>query len=227
MVQLRRKLSASHLIAADCFAKQCDAIEKAHSGHPTKTALEEDKAYAIAAVVSSVAFLETSINELYDDAAEGLLSDLEADQVERVVAAWSLPSTERLAALEKHQLALILAGLHPFDEGAQPFQDAQLLVRLRNRLVHSKAEWLSLPADPDTPDSDKLARALQPKFQENALMSGSAFPFFPEHCLGAGCANWAVNTAVYFFADFSKMIGIHIVQSRGYDTWRFRTNRSA
>ena len=52
------------VFAADYFANKCKEIEMASQQAPTNTDLAEDKAYAISAVISSVAFLEAAINEL-------------------------------------------------------------------------------------------------------------------------------------------------------------------
>jgi len=227
MVELRRKLSGSHAIAAHRFAKLCEELETKSGGSPSKAVLEEDKAYAIAAVVSSVAFLETSVNEFFGDASDALLSDLDEDAIDRLAAVWRLQDTERLSILDKHQLALVTAGQPPFDLGAQPFQDPHILVRLRNRLVHAKAEWISLPPSLESPATDKLAEALRGKFKENSMLVGSPYPFFPERCLGAGCANWSINTAARFFAEFAKRMGIPRPEARTFDTWRFRYHRNA
>jgi len=45
-------------------------------------------------------------------------------------------------------------------------------------------------------------------FESNRLMSNSGNPYFPDHCLGAGCAHWAVATARGFTDDFFARLNL-------------------
>ena len=51
---------------------------------------------------------------------------------------------DRLPILEKYQMAIFLAGKEPLPEGREPYQPADLLIALRNALVHFRPEWSRL-----------------------------------------------------------------------------------
>jgi hypothetical protein len=46
------------------------------------------------------------------------------------------------------------------------------------------------------------------KFKPNRLMENSANPFFPDHYLGSGCADWAVKTGKAFAGEFFSKLSI-------------------
>ena len=107
--------------------------------------------------------------------------------------------------LDKFQMALILTTGTPFETGRQPYQDAHLLVPLRNALVHYEPEAVV------TVGWDKEMEALENKLGSKFLpnpLTGAANPFFPNRCLGSGCAEWAAKTAIEFLAVFHSKIGL-------------------
>ena len=44
----------------------------------------------------------------------------------------------------------------------------------------------------------KIEAQLRKQFPDNVLMNGSGNPYYPDKCLGAGCATWAVASATAF-----------------------------
>ena len=67
----------------------------------------------------------------------------------------------------------------------------------------------AVPTTRGSVDFSKLERELaQGKFTTNRLIEGSGNAFFPDHCLGAGCAKWAVDAATAFADDFFVRLGI-------------------
>ena len=54
---------------------------------------------------------------------------------------------------------------------------------------------------------ESLEKRLRTKFPPNALVPAKA-PWFPDRCLGAGCATWAVKTVQVFSDDFCHRMGI-------------------
>jgi hypothetical protein len=92
----------------------------------------------------------------------------------------------------------------------QPYQRADLLIRLRNALVHFHSEWVDLKAkDAGDTKLEKLGRRLKAEFQPNPHISPH-LPYFPYRCLGSGCAVWAVKSARAFADNFGKRIGIKL-----------------
>lgn len=51
-----------------------------------------------------------------------------------------------------------------------------------------------VPAD----GNDKLEVQINKRFPPNKMMAGTGNPFWPDKCLGGGCANWAVESATKF-----------------------------
>ena len=94
-----------------------------------------------------------------------------------------------LDPLEKWQWLLERCGHDRLERGAPPIQDAALLVRLRNALVHFKPE--DIAAD----EEHELEKGLRGKFADNRLMEGSGNPWWPSHGLGHGCIEWAACSA--------------------------------
>ncbi len=54
-----------------------------------------------------------------------------------------------------------------------------------------------------------MARRLRDRgFAPNPFFSGSGNPFFPDKCLGHGCAKWALESSVEFADAFFSRMGI-------------------
>lgn len=182
---------------------------------------EQQRSFVCGAILASVAFLEASINEFFDDDPE-----LSNDVRVKLGSLWEIEFFRRHGKiLEKYQTALRLAGRKPLPAGENPYQDARHLVKLRNELVHF------IPTDAQTAASpgvqvplDEFGKALLGKFQENPwpnLITCDVYnngvkcesgpetpPFFPERCLGSGCACWAAKTALAFADEFHSRIGL-------------------
>lgn len=84
---------------------------------------------------------------------------------------------------------LLFAEKDELDKRAEPYQSAALLTSLRNALVHYKSE--SVAGDVE----HLFTKALRGRFPDNRLMTGSGNPWWPDHALGAGCAEWAFESA--------------------------------
>ncbi len=105
---------------------------------------------------------------------------------------------ERSPILNKYQFALRATGCAEFDKSGAPFHDANIPVQLRNELVHSRANTDRI----DSERQQRLRSRTEGLFPPNALMQGSSNPYFPDHCLGAGCAEWAVKSALAITDEF-------------------------
>jgi len=98
-------------------------------------------------------------------------------------------------------MILLFAGKDALPKGQAPFQDAHLVIGLRNKLIHHKPEWLG-------DDPNDIERQLKSKFDPNPLAVGSGNPWWPWHCLGAPCAKWALDSVVALTERVSDDIGI-------------------
>jgi hypothetical protein len=180
-ISLRPYFSSYHLWAAKRFAKLADVREDDAEGFDIA-----NRAFVIGSALSAAAFLETAINEIYDDVVDGYepyVGLLSAKTKACLTQLWNRKKTgERSPTLCKYQRALESAGLTAFDESKQPYEDADLLVQLRNTLVHSR------PVTRETGDMTELDKMLSVRFPPNRPMAKFGNPYFPDRCLGAGCA---------------------------------------
>lgn len=168
------------------------------------------RSYAVSSVIASAAFLEAVASELFQDAIDGhgltdtgYLASLAPDAVTAMATLWRETAGGRdLEPVEKWQRLLECSGPARLDAGAPPVQDAALLVRLRNALVHFKPETIA--AD----EAHLLERQLKGKFRDNQLMAGAGNPWWPSHGLGQGCTSWAVHAARQLSDSVLDTIGV-------------------
>jgi hypothetical protein len=188
-----------HIMAAAFFARQSAQLERKHEEEERLSAeiFPQHRAYVTGSVFSAVSFLEGQINELFTDAADDKRDFIHklGDRVVLLGAMWNLdvPRTASYSILEKYEIALALAEREPLDRGALVYQDARLLIRLRNMLIHYEPMSSTSTAKTSRDEEERF----RGKFSPNPL-TGSKTPFFPERCLGHGCAKWAVESSVRF-----------------------------
>jgi hypothetical protein len=213
-VRSRHYFSFIHISAAAEFARRSAEIELTPSTVGGKNPWRLDRCYAVGAVISSVGFLEALINEVFSDAAETTSLRLKGlGRRQRVLLAdmWAhdVPKTARYPVLEKYDILLTLLRKVAFDKSSQPYQDARLLIDLRNALVHYEPEWISHrdDSDPDQKARHKFDKSLKGKFKTCPL-TGAGNPFWPDGCIGYGCARWSVKTALSLTSAFFRRIHV-------------------
>jgi hypothetical protein len=213
-LRVKSGLSQFHLDSAKLFAVACAAIENAekHMEWP-QPRWDEARSNALAAVILAAASLESSINEFYKQALDrdkNALKSLTEHQMNLLSELW--PDIERLSPLRKYQIALSAAGNDSLSQGEEPYQSADGLMRLRNALVHFKPEW-----DDELKDHRTLEQRLSSLFPVSALAARASghMVWFPHKCLGAGCAQWAIESAERFSQHFVSTLGIRERLRRG------------
>ena len=200
------------ILAASYFADRARGVESgvARSGIGEFSTGPENvrhRAYVMGAVLSAAAFLEASINELYLElhAARGGRRKPEGAKLpKRVLAAlgraWA--DIRRSRVLPRYQAVLKVADAERFDERRSPYTDAAMLLKLRDSLLHCR---------PERPNNRHryrmLEKRLRDQFAPSAFAAGDS-PWFPDQCLGAGCAEWAVRVVNEFSADFSRRMSL-------------------
>ena len=205
-VLMRVYYSSYHLWGAQHFALLAGEIEDAHGGRSTFDI--KHRAYVTNSLLSSAAFMEAAVNELYQDAFDehsSYLSPLSQETRNLLADFWAMTEKENKATislLDKYQLALRFCGKETLSKGESPYQEVDSIVKIRNALTHYKPQ--SLGGD----NVHRLEGRLRDKFQENKLMSDSNNPYFPDKLLGRGCANWAVASARTFTDKFFSEIEI-------------------
>jgi hypothetical protein len=193
------------------LAAKTEALLLAHGPKDAREDTHEDThvAHVLATIVLAAAYIEAAINEVYEDVANAasviektigprLKSPGAAD---RLSVYWeATQSGRRVDTLEKYQAALRFIGEERFDTGTHPYQDAALVLQLRNWCMHYKAAWSDVyPEGPTAWES-----ALRGRFELNQWVESWDIPspFFPQRVLGAGCAQWALRSAEDFVTAF-------------------------
>jgi hypothetical protein len=178
----------------------------------------EHRSNAVGAVLSGVAFLEVLVNEVFQDAADDRLSRISALQPKWVALMggfWgaSEGGGRYVGILDKYQMALLFADKPRFNRGDNIFQNAQILIEIRNRLIHFR---------PATVTHGQIASDEQRwggRFGDNALMAGTGNPWFPDKCLGAGCAEWADRTVTTFAGAWVRSLGLPATFDTDIASW--------
>jgi|CXWL01.1.fsa_nt_gi hypothetical protein len=201
-VIMRTYFSSYHLWAARYFSILARNSEKEDGRLPRFDI--KHRAYVTNSIFSGVAFLEAAINELFQDIVDGhesYIATLDPHNKRQMLEYWQSPESKRLNLLGKYQKALTCLRKQPFNSNQSPYLDAKLVAQLRNVLVHYKPKSLGGGVEHD------LAKELAGKFMDNRLMNGSGNPWFPDKCLGHGCAEWAVHSITMFADEFFRQIG--------------------
>lgn len=209
MTKLRVKsgLFQFHLNSAELFASICAKIEseEKHLEWP-QPRWDTARSHALAAVLLAAASLESSVNEFYQQAVDkdgNALQSFSDSQMKLLAELW--PEIEKRSPMRKYQVALVALGHEPMSQGQEPYRSADGLMRLRNALVHFRPEW-----DDELRDHRSLEKRLSQLFPVSALADRAKgkMVWFPHKCLGAGCAEWAIESTVRFSCQFVNTLGI-------------------
>lgn len=195
-------LHIQHFYSAHHFAETAHALE---NRDPDGLSPEErwwHRAYVTGAVFSAAAFLEASINELYREFKEVSEGEPRLPTKANAVLQRVWPEVTGSPVLRKYQVALSIADADGYNESKSPFADADGLIRLRDALLSCNSEW-----DDSQGKHRTLEKRLRSKFPPNPFVSVD-ISWFPDRCLGAGCARWAVSVAQTFSDDFCRRMGI-------------------
>jgi hypothetical protein len=209
-VGVRSYMSTWALAAAKRFAATAADIEREHPGDWGDPHREQHIDCSMSAVLHSATFVEAMINELFADAADehgltsdGYLAPLDRSVIEMMAAWWTETNDGQARTMLKYQLLLLFAGAAKLDSGCEPYQSVDLVIRLRNLIVHFR------PTTVFADEPDRLMDALRSKrFALNGLLPPNSHPFWPSAVLGAGCAAWAWQSAERLADDVAARIGI-------------------
>lgn len=218
VIRFRDCFSVRYIQSAAVLCRLGYGIEKNHPPPelPSGEILLQHEAFVLNSVLSTVSFLESTINELYSDAADDayFFADNEHEALLRTIAErWrNEKNFDRAPLICKYQKILSIAELPPFDEGDQAYANVRALIEIRNHLLHYKREWIAIrdhrtPADGTAPTAEKFEKLLRKKFAVNPFAPQN-LPFFPDKCLGHGCAEWAIVNSVIFADEFFRRLGL-------------------
>jgi hypothetical protein len=163
----------------------------------------EHRALVLSSVLASATFLEAMVNELYQDVAEGydhfgVTAPLSEEVRVRMRDLWERTDGGRRAStLEKYESLVAL------DHNASPYVEANILMQLRNAIVHYR------PKDGYTAKQARsLEGQLKGRFEPNPIQGNITRAWWPEHALGSGCAIWAHQSAAALAGHVSAALGI-------------------
>jgi hypothetical protein len=212
LILFRDCFSVKYIQSAALFCQLGFAIESAYTRTGILSADERlrHEAFVLNALFSSVAFLESTINELWSDAADNayFFPDEKHEALLRAVGEkWNNENYfDRTPLPVKYQKVLEIGNKPLFSEDDPVFSGIKDLISIRNYLMHYRREWVTIPTG-TTPDTgtgahaEKFEYLLRGRFRENPLAAKN-LPFFPDRCLGHGCAEWAVTTSLLFTDRF-------------------------
>ncbi|GAB2682759.1 hypothetical protein [Nocardia goodfellowii] len=211
-IRVREHLAASHLWTAELMASRCEQREKSLVQDGFSGFDREHRSLSTAAVLFSVFFIEAYINEVFDDLADGNpvasagVTGLDEQHRKTLARLWKSEDLNLrgtgTSILAKYDLALIALNKPSMDRGQPPFEGVKRLIALRNSLVHFKPKWTDVGSE-----TKGLAVELQgEQFPGNAIPIGD--PWYPNKCMGAGCAMWACSTARSFADGWRLVMGI-------------------
>jgi hypothetical protein len=217
----RSYLADAHITSAFLLAERASSLD-AKDPQSFERMRSECYANACGAVLFSVAFLEAFINEVLADAEDtnvlySSFARLPAAAHRRLAALWraGIPRRAGYGVLEKYRVVLITADRPTMDTDGNPFQDTRSLITLRNALTHYEPEWV-IQRRHDSPGTDdhRLTQLFRSKFPSSAF-AGERDPWYPNHCLGAGCSHWAARTSMRFVHRFVELLdwpepGLHL-----------------
>ena len=152
---------------------------------------------ALIAIVFSVAALEAFLNE----AAE-LAGDPYWDHEAISTFADIMADVERFRLEAKLVLAGWIFSGKRLDKGQQPYQDFNLLIELRNSLIHYKPN----PSIPDTSTPEQIRHALTEKFRSKNILADDEDPKLQPYSWiyrfqTKAIANWSCRTAALMVKD--------------------------
>jgi hypothetical protein len=199
-VQRRHYLASDHLLAASMSSRFCSEYEMRNSG---KGLNRIHRTHAMTAVMSSVAFLESLVNEIYQDAAEGvpdIVDPLPPECWQMLAEFWKSQSQANLVL--KAQMALLFAGKPKIDMGDGIGQELGLLIAWRNALIHYKPEWHG------DEQPTKLEQRLSGRFPRSTLVPANSPDAWPVWALGAGGAAWSNRVARDFADEWTARLGV-------------------
>jgi len=217
-IRIRDCFSVRYVQSASLFCQMGWAIESRYTGTRSIPAEEllRHEAFVLNALFSTVAFLEATINELWSDAADDAFfyTDEKSEALLRAVGEkWNNENYfDRTPLPAKYQRVLEIGNRPLFPDEDPDFSGVKDLIAIRNYLMHYRREWVIIPSDRDVSapaetHAEKFERLLKHRFAENPFVPKN-LPFFPDRCLGHGCAEWAVATSLSFTDRFFRALSL-------------------
>ena len=215
MIGIRTYFSIQHLQSAWIFSRRAKQLEHSYKESEFKNIYLDHRSSVLGALILTVSFLESNINEFYADISDNMFHSYEGLDPKKAILIkkqWEKgnPRTARSPILKKYEVALGMLSDSTFEKDKAPFQNVNALIKLRNSLVHYESEWVF---------SNKRRlhmqeKSLKGKFPLNPI-AGEGNRFFPDKCLGYGCAAWSLKNSLDFVFSFYRK---GLIRPHNYDS---------
>jgi len=211
----RSYLSTDYLLSSFTFAKRAKSIEENYSHEDNfKSVYLEHRSSVLGCILFIATFLESHINEFYSDISAKMAFNYpgiktESAQILSLLWEHGIPRTAKYSIIEKFEFALKKLADSEFTKGTFPYQETQLLIKVRNSLIHYESEWVyNSPKNFGRIDLEHdLIKSLKGKFPLNPI-TGDGNPYFPDRCLGYGICRWGLIAATEFVLEFWRLANI-------------------
>lgn len=204
--------SLHNIQAAVLFSKKCRDIERCSNSNADLR--DEHRSYAISSIIMVAAFLEATINELFSDCSEDILSDgqknLKHKDTMKTLWLHGVPRRANFPILAKYNKALEVNLKPEFSEKEDIHKSIKLITDLRNAIVHFEPKSSLSHADLLNSKNplDKLEKAFIDKKITLNKLTTEGNTFFPDRLLGYGCSHWAISNAIAFTDEFFNRLEI-------------------
>lgn len=203
--------------------------ESAYAGTYDQELNDQDRAYSTAAIFSATSFLEATVNELFNDAAEqprserfhGISQQLVMDLARYVNnrTVWNQFKSTKNAAyrntgtygneiLNKFQFACVSLGQPELIETTNSFIMTRLLIDTRNKITHYEPETVPVHDSEGPVTAQQITQRLNGLFPANPFSVAGNHNLFPALQLGHGISEWAVLVAMQFADDFFDHVNL-------------------
>jgi hypothetical protein len=197
----RYSFTAAYIAGAVLFARRARSIEANDASSVEERT--EHRAAVAASVMQSSAALECETAEI---SMHGPGHQLGSNRIDHAAKEFLEPIAGVIdgeSVLDRYDLILHLLRKPSMDRSRAPHQDADLLIGLRNDLVHYKSHWDGL-----TGRKSLLNRLAAKKFAPPPWFAEAAVNFYPHRVLSASCADWAAASAARFLDHFYGLLGV-------------------
>lgn len=203
--------AVAHFEAAHRLAEAAHQVEWAPDNTEWGPAFERVRVLASSAMIMAAASLEALANELFLYPEGALRAALGSTFDERFFGTGCKGDPrgiERLQPLAKYRAALDVLGKPKFVRGDAACQNAELLVSLRNELMHFKPRLPNMSGRPAyVARAEKLALGLRGRFATYRFADART-DFLGVQCMSAGAAGWAVGSVRAFVLEFEDLSGL-------------------
>lgn len=197
----RYAFTAQFIAGAVLLARRAEEVEA--MGQADEISQAEHRSLVVASIMQAAAAIETELSEIVSYGPGCHLGSNGTDAAAQQFLAPLEPLIDKQSGvLNRWQTLLHLLRRPPCDKGAQPFQDADLLVSLRNEVVHHKSKWGGALSK-----KTLVERLIAKQFRVPNWVQPE-HNHFPFRVLVADCGQWASRTASAFIDHAYDKLGV-------------------